>query len=60
MRSTEAVIRGKGSLKVVFCFRAREEHEELVLGGEIKLRRFADRLPALLAGVACLVRISKR
>lgn len=32
MRSTEAVSRGKGSLKVVFCCRAREEPEELVLG----------------------------
>lgn len=37
MRSTEAVSRGKGSLKVVFCFRAREEHEELVLGGKESL-----------------------
>lgn len=32
VRSTEAVGRGKGSLKVLFCCRAREKPEELVLG----------------------------
>lgn len=42
VRSTEAVSRGKGSLKVMFCCRAREEPEELVLGELVQIGTYSS------------------